>query len=96
MSKAHRALVELHDRRVSCGLEGFDSQRLIGDQTSGLQHLIEALAVVQSRHQEQEPRFDGEVRGAGRECALQTFRQRDQARHQLLVVEPVRDRRQFD
>ena len=33
VSEAHRALVELHDRHVSRGLEGFDSHRLIGDHT---------------------------------------------------------------
>ena len=49
----HRALVELHDPHVSCGLEGVDSHRLIGDYTSGLQHLTQALAVVESRDQEQ-------------------------------------------
>ena len=96
MPEAHRALVELHDRDVSCGLEGLDSHRLIGHDTSGLQCLTQALAVVESRDQEQELRFERKIGCAGRERTLHTFRQRNQARHQLIVVEPVRDRRQLD
>src|SRR5205823_7802260 len=61
-----------------------------------LQHLTEALAVVERRDQQHEPRFERKIPGASSERPLQTLRQRDQARHHTLVVEPVRDRRQLN
>ena len=96
MSKPHRTLVEFHQRHVGSDLQGLHSDRLISDELPGLQHLRQALAVVQRHNHEQLLRVRREIRGAGSERVLEAFGQRHEARHQPIFIEAIGDRWELD